>query len=381
MLTNFILLSTLTIILLLSLFIVNKIFPIEIENVTYKSIDGLRGYLAFFVFIHHSYISFVFYKTGLWQAPESNLFNQFGQTSVVFFFMITSFLFTNKLITAKNKPIIWKQLFLSRFLRLFPMYFFSILLLFLIVIIKSDFTINDKISHIIRDVFKWITFTISSQPDINKIKNTGIINAGIAWSLTYEWIFYFSLPLLAILFRLKPTNKVLIFSSLILVYIVIENKPNPMLFIAFVSGSITAMLRSKYNFESILSKTFFSFIIVGLLLLSIYFFNSGTKILPTLISTIVFILITFNNSIFGILHWNISRKLGQITYSIYLMHGIILFVVFNFIIGFENAKNFSFFEHWKIIAMSIFPILFICQLTYIYIEIPFMKLTNTFFKK
>ena len=129
----YLLLPILFLTLIGSVFIINLIFPIKLDDVKYKSIDGLRGYLAFFVFLHHSYIYFFYLKTNIWEEPKSNLFNHFGQTSVLFFFMITSFLFTNKLINAKEKKINWNRFFISRIFRLFPMYFISIILVFLLL--------------------------------------------------------------------------------------------------------------------------------------------------------------------------------------------------------------------------------------------------------
>lgn len=62
------------------------------------SIDGLRGYLAFFVFLHHSLVWYFYIKTGSWNVLDSHFYNHLGQTSVVFFFMITGFLFYAKLL-------------------------------------------------------------------------------------------------------------------------------------------------------------------------------------------------------------------------------------------------------------------------------------------
>ena len=137
--------------LFFSVFTVNKIIKQKITDVKYPEIDGVRGYLAFFVFLHHGYIWSVFLKTKEWNEPNSNLFNQFGQTSVVFFFIITAFLFTNKLINSKNKPIKWPDYIQSRFFRLFPAYFISICLVFLIVVISSDFEIKETIFIISKD--------------------------------------------------------------------------------------------------------------------------------------------------------------------------------------------------------------------------------------
>jgi peptidoglycan/LPS O-acetylase OafA/YrhL len=363
-------------ILFLSIFIINKIIVLPDDVVRYKSIDGLRGYLAFFVFLHHSYIWYFFLKNDVWEEPKSNLFNHFGQTSVLFFFMITSFLFTSKIINRRNKEIDWNALFKSRFYRLIPMYIFSILILFFIVTLESNFTINDKTSHIFRDVIKWLAFTISSNPNINNVKDTYLINAGVAWSLPYEWIFYFSLPLLALFFGGKPSRKIMFFTITILVYLLIENKPKKTLIFSFIGGIIAALIQNKFKDIKIFKSNLISIIIIILLFITVHFFNSGVDIIPIFLSSIIFILISLNNSIFGILHWPISRKLGQITYSIYLLHGIVLYCVFHYIIGIEILKNNTVFDYWSIIAICIFPLLLICQITYKYIELPFMKMAK-----
>ena len=375
------LLPTLFAVLYASIYVVNLLFVVKIENVKYKSIDGLRGYLAFFVFLHHSYIWYFYTHSAVWEEPKSNLFNQFGQTSVLFFFMITSFLFTNKLMEAKGTFINWRNFFLLRFFRLFPMYFFSIILLLAIVVYQSNGQITDKPMHILRDVIKWITFTISGIPDINNIDKTFIINAGIAWSLPYEWIFYLLLPFLGLFFKVKSSKKTLIIMAIILIVVILLNRPNFYLFLAFVGGIIAALVFYKKEAELKWNKPFFGFFIAFSIIFSIYFFHQGKDIIPLCIATSVFILITFENNFFTILHWPISRKLGQITYSFYLLHGIVLFFTFNCIIGIDKMSHFTFKEYWKIVCLCIFPTVLICQITYLYIESPFIKMAHKIVNK
>jgi peptidoglycan/LPS O-acetylase OafA/YrhL len=80
----------------------------------FVSIDGLRGYLAFFVFIHHACVWYFYLHSGDWKIPPSKIYTHFGQTSVSFFFMITAFLFFLKLLESDNKKIDWTRLFISR---------------------------------------------------------------------------------------------------------------------------------------------------------------------------------------------------------------------------------------------------------------------------
>jgi len=83
----------------------NLLFKTPLNNFKYSSIEGLRGVLAFIVFIHHFVIWYNYIQTNNWDEPQSNLLNHFGKSGVSFFFMITGFLFTNKLIDKKTKKI------------------------------------------------------------------------------------------------------------------------------------------------------------------------------------------------------------------------------------------------------------------------------------
>ena len=59
----------------------------------YAAIDGLRGYLALMVFVHHGAVWWGYLHTGQWRPPPSRLMNNLGEGSVALFFMITALLF------------------------------------------------------------------------------------------------------------------------------------------------------------------------------------------------------------------------------------------------------------------------------------------------
>ncbi len=373
-------LIVLIVILLVTVYVLNIIKPLPISDVKYPSIEGLRGYLAFFVFIHHSYIWYHYLKTNTWEAPESNLFNHFGQSSVLFFFMITSFLFTSKLIETKER-IDWKRLFIGRFFRLFPMYLFSIIALFTIVIIQSKGVLYENIGLLCKELLIWLSFTIGGNPEINAVKDTYLINAGVAWSLPYEWMFYFCLPLLGLAFKLKTPLKTVVTTTVIMIVMIVLNKSRLNYFLPFVSGILVAVIAPKIQNKAVFKGPLFGVLIIIAGLLNIYFFHEAYELISILIATLIFLLIVLNNSILGILHLRLSKQLGQITYSFYLIHGIILYIVFRFINFTATATENNYWDHWKIIALCIIPITIISHLSYCYIEKPFIKLTDHFVRK
>lgn len=91
-------------------FILAKRFGEPRPQGRFATIDGLRGFLAFFVFLHHSCIWYFYLRSGKWEVPPSNLYTHFGESSVALFFMITGFLFLSKLIEDRSKKIDWERL-------------------------------------------------------------------------------------------------------------------------------------------------------------------------------------------------------------------------------------------------------------------------------
>jgi peptidoglycan/LPS O-acetylase OafA/YrhL len=185
---------------LLVVYLLSKVFPPKSIEPKYGSIDGLRGFLAFFVFLYHSSVLYFCYKGSAWGPPPSRLFSHFGQSSVSLFFMITSFLFFQKLIDGKNTPIDWTKLFLSRLLRLFPVYLIAFLILLFCVGYLSNFTLKEGIGKVFANSMQWLFFTIISEPNINAVRETKSMLFGVLWSVRYEWLFYFSLPIIALVF-------------------------------------------------------------------------------------------------------------------------------------------------------------------------------------
>ncbi|WP_281632035.1 acyltransferase family protein [Flavobacterium luteolum] len=362
--------------LIFSVIITNRVVKLDVQEVRYPEIDGLRGYLAFFVFLHHSYIWRFFLQNGEWEEPKSNLFNHFGQTTVAFFFVITAFLFTLKLINSKSKQIDWTAYINARLYRLFPMYLFSVGIIFFIAGYLTNFKSRIPFFENLLHLLSWIFFNIRKGLSINGLEDSFLFNAGVTWTLPYEWAFYFLLPLIALFFKIKVNYKTLLLFISTAAIIMIINESSLRHFFPFLGGIIAALVISKNKLGAVLKQKKYAFLAILLIACSIYFFNSGRKPIPIIITTIVFIIIASGNSFFGLLSSTFSRKFGQITYSIYLLHGILLFVIFYFVIGFEQAKDLTELEFWSIITLAVFPLIFISQLTFKYIEHPLMELAK-----
>ncbi len=102
-------------------------------------------------------------------------------------------------------------------------------------------------------------------------------------------------------------------------------------------------------------------------------FPSAYQETAILILGLAFLLIAAGSSLFGLLTQALSRFLGEMTYSMYLLHGCILFISFELLIGRDNAKAFSALEHWLVIG-AITPLVVLASyLSFRFIESPAMQ--------
>lgn len=347
-----------TIASLIFLFLFNKVFKIQLKLVKYPTIDGLRGYLAFFVFLHHSYVYYYFTRNSTTIIPDSNIFNQLGDTSVILFFMITGFLFTSKILEQKSGSVDWLKLYVSRILRIYPVYILLFCIQLTIIFYASDFKLIQPPLLILKEVIIWLSFSIIDYLPINGFKDTNQITANVLWTIRYELFFYCCLPIISwLLSKSKPSVIVILITLPLTIFIGIKVNIQPIFIYPFIIGLVTAFLAQNKTICQYASKSISSIIIISCLIIVMILFNTSYKIIPITILSITFIGIACGNNLFEILTFSISRLLGQLSYSIYLLHGIILYIVFNIIIGSENSDKFNDYQHW--IAVSICSIIII----------------------
>ena len=343
----------------------------------FASIDGLRGFLAFFVFLYHSAIWYFYARTGQWGRPPSNLYTHFGHASIAMFFMITAFLFWSKLIDGREKHIDWTRLFISRVLRLAPLYGFVVVLLVIVVAGLSHFSFMGPPSKLLKELGCWASFTIFGAPDLNGIYKTGNIMAGVFWTLPYEWFFYLSLPLFALPFKSKPP-------SLFFVLLGFSGIAGAILFgvklkivYSFLGGIVAAFLVRSSIVRAIAVRKVFAGVAVACLVATVSYCRSAYEPTALVLLSVAFVIIACGNSLFGLLTSGASRTLGQMSYGIYLLHGMILFITFNMILDRKHAASLSAWEHWSIIAVCSLVLVCVSHGAFRLIEAPAISSTST----
>jgi len=303
---------------------------------------------------------------------ESHLYTHFGQSGVELFFMITGFLFFSRLIDGRSRSIDWVRLFVSRFLRLVPLYLFAMLLLFLIVGALSNGTLNQQPLNLIKNAVRWMGFTILGTPDLNGVEHTAAIIAMVTWSLPYEWFFYCSLPILALIVGVRAPFPFVVLSAVSVLGFIAWHPAIHHLF-SFLGGITASFLVRSDRFCRFAARKASSCICLGCIGAAVVYYPSAYDSAPLLLLSTAFVIIASGNTLFGLLVSPASRTLGEMAYSIYLLHGIVLFVFFRFIVGMDGARALSPLTHWLLIA-GITPALIIaCFMTFRLIEHPAMQ--------
>jgi peptidoglycan/LPS O-acetylase OafA/YrhL len=374
---------------LIAIFVANQISSRiyhSIERDRDTQLDGLRGLLALAVYICHVAAWYNYFKTGSYMQSGPGLYYQLAKIGVFMFFMITGYLFIGKVLRERKGGIDWTRFIVSRVLRIAPLYLFAVSVMLLIISKESAFQLQQPIELLIPDVFEWVTFTIFGSPLINDYEQTALILSHVQWTLVYEWIFYLSLPLVALAMRIRVPILflIIIFSLLVSIYF---NRESLFLPTGFIGGGLTALICIHFaKIKTVLVKPVFSFAVIGLLILQgVLFpefgFRQPAKYSAALICA-PFLIIAAGNDLFGLLTNKAVNYLGKISYSIYLMHGIILFICFKFVLGFDYASTLSRGAFGALILGVTICVVLISSMTYYLIEEPAMmqvkNLTNWF---
>lgn len=344
----------------------------------YAAIDGLRGYLALGVFLHHGAVWFGYLRSGQWQGPPSALYGALGQHSVTLFFMITGFLFYGKLLDGRRRPVDWLQLYLGRVLRLLPLYLLMLALMTLCVCAATSFTLQVPLPQLAKALVRWLSFGFLGRPDLNGYAATAVVTASVAWSLLYEWLFYLTLPLLALLAGVRPPLPWLALGGLAAWGWVLRSPP-PLLVLPFVAGMAAAHVVRWPCAKAWAGGAAGSVAAAVALLLALLLGpGHGWANLPALLAlALAFGLIACGATLFGALTLPSARLLGEQAYSLYLLHGLTLFVTFTFVIGQDRARHFSAVLHWLVILGLTPALVLLCHLSQRTVEAPPMRHVRT----
>lgn len=337
----------------------------------FQAIDGLRGLCATGVFIHHAGLFNHFLLTRRWAPAPSLLYVHLGDGGVALFFMVTGFLFTGKLIAARGSPLDWGRLYLSRLLRLAPLYYLSLLAVLLMVFWISGPVLRVPAARLAGPLLNALFFSPAGRLDINGVDGGLSIAAGAVWTLSYEWLFYFSLPLLGLAAGVRAPLKFLLPAAALMIISAWLIHPELALLSCFAMGAAAQALLRRPAFRRFAARP-----LASLIALACLFFAARADFGPYplyLYLGAAFALIAAGASLFGLLTSAAARLLGEISYSFYLLHMPILYFVLILVAGPERAAAWPQTAYWVLVLMLTPIVVPVAWTTFRLIEWPAMQ--------
>lgn len=280
-----------------------------------RMIDGLRGWLALGVLLTHAGNMHAYFSGGTWVSPHAGVYGRLGPVGVCLFFMVTAFLFWGRVIRTDGRLDV-AQFFISRVRRLVPMYLVSVVVVLGVVALLSGLALHVSLYTLVKEARPWFAFGFMSYGDINGVTGAHYIDAAY-WTLAYEWLFYLALPLLALCHRGWKFGVLLALAALYLFSASVA--------LCFIFGALAAWLVERKLLPSALQSLWLAPLpLAGVALALTYPDTYG--FVPELLLFIFFLFIVGDNSLFGFLATRAAKLLGTVSYSLYLLHCIVLFV-------------------------------------------------------
>ena len=353
-----------------------------VEITRHAAIDGLRGMLGLSVFVHHTVITWFFLHGDAWQLPPSRFIVHLGQTSVALFFMITAFLFWGRVLDRGNN-IDWIEFLVSRLYRLYPVYLLVLGLMTIAALLVTMSAHPALSGPILRPLLHWLGFTMFAAPDLNGLPQTGLMVAWVIWSLRYEWLFYLALPLMGFI-AVRTRQPVAALLSAIALGAIFQrlhwqNTFAPGILLSFAGGIVAAHAIRRPALAAAGRTTAAGVVALAALACVIVFMPTAYRWQATAGLTVFFAVVASGNNLWGALRLPGLLWLGDITYSIYLLHGFLLWTVLQ---HFWPRRAAS---HWPVFLGSVIAIdvalILIASLVFIAIERPAVLLGKRHYRR
>jgi exopolysaccharide production protein ExoZ len=345
-----------------------------------ESLQVLRGFAAILVFLFHASgtISVIGYSYAV-----NTL--RFGSSGVDIFFVLSGFIIYY---TSVNKKTTSKEFFMRRFVRIFLIYWVALSLTLVgffvekFIIGSESITVNTIQSGGMPLVLKSIFL----------IPTPGKIIIPVAWTLSYELVFY----LLFGLFFYRDPRKfmhILVFWVLFnfLNYfclqcknffhpVIVTSLSSPII-IEFLYGCIIAIIITRYTKMETWKHGRISIILGCLFFIASLFFQEWISNHSDF--RMFFYGLPAALIVYGAIYLEFSMPrfltyLGDASYSIYLFHPLLLSVIIKLLFILKIDNHFSNF--WGV-TFIILMILFLCCCIYNFIEKPLLKFAKKFLSR
>jgi peptidoglycan/LPS O-acetylase OafA/YrhL len=254
-------------------------------------------------------------------------FDSLGPGSVNLFFMTTGFVFYPRILGGLGGAN-WRAIYISRVFRIMPLLIVSVLAVSAIILRRMNFQPTQNLETTLVNLFRWIVCW--DEPSLFGYRDSARVNAGVLWSLGFEWQFYlFVLPICTAAMSLRgraPTWCIPV--TLIMVSLALR----PLHFLALITylplfgvGMIAFEIKERERIAAFLSTRAASTVGLALFIAGSVLFSGMMRLIC---HTIFFTCVACGASIWGLLRTSAARALGELSYGVYLLHGLALNILF-----------------------------------------------------
>jgi peptidoglycan/LPS O-acetylase OafA/YrhL len=332
-------------------------------------LDGLRGFAALMVVMHHAAMFRHWLVSGEWGNAGSPVLEALGPAGVHLFFMLTGYLFWSKARAAGGKLKIGK-LWRGRLYRIGPLYLFSVILILITALALEG-------PHL---------FAAGNLKSLGRVLSLGLlpwkpfgdfelgqINAGVVWTLWYEWRFYLVLPFIAWLalgrrvFLMGLGAYAAVYAGLF--FLSFNMQPGLVFLLGMVCPVLldNEKLRGQLRTPAAAAMALTATVTFGALNQAPFLsFPFAATMFP------VFLVAAAGNDFGGVLIHPAIRCLGAISYSLYLLHGILLYLAMTLLRA-AGLTALPGIACWLVLVFTAILAALLSAATYRWVEFPFLS--------
>ncbi|MFB3813648.1 MAG: acyltransferase family protein [Terriglobales bacterium] len=306
----------------------------EIDNSPnrYVPMEGVRGFAALLVFLaHFTYLFNEYAWPDSLSLRISGFFGTIGHVGLDLFFIVSGALIYGILL---GRATPYFKFLHRRVERIYPTF---LVMLLVYLVLSAIFPTQNKLSGPLALQLIYVMKNVLLMPGIFDI--APVIT--VSWSLSYEFAFYLTVPLLIALFRFGKFNRTLRVLALVVIFVALLMTQRPRL-ATFAAGALltevfaTGVKHRLHRRGEIIAMALFVAMFAAVFRLYGGVSYHGTLGVPLAFKASTVVLVCLLSCIFvtycfeyrGWSHaafsWSPLRYLGNISYSFYLIHGLTL---------------------------------------------------------
>ena len=363
----------------------------------YPAIDGLRGFAVLLVIWFHSSLFAHEMTQSVHQGFQKIYYNfgVLGETGVDLFFVLSGFLITGILIDTAREKNVFKNFYIRRSLRIFPLYYACIAVFIIVCLVLGKDIFSDM---------RWLTHILYLQNWSVLYNFDSYMYLNHTWSLAVEEQFYLFWPFLflAVFKRsLKLTIIMclaLMLSSSILRSALYDGEVHKFAYSAticrldgLIMGALLAVLCKNYQtyMRDNIIVFLYGMLVTSLIVIFLVLCSADSYVFHGLlmrfglvfcnlfyVCLLAYIFLSGAHSgIFRFFRSKYLQGIGRVSYGVYIVHVPLMLMIGHYLVSYEMTY---WWNHMALLISGIVVPLCVASLSYKFFERPILLLKNKY---